>query len=168
MYIYVITNFPQWPCDVIYTSWSNSQKSGWKIKTSSYSDQVGFSRKTNTIELTLLLGYIAKICVLFLIIFNCSMVFHKTAWWAKSWLLFTVSTSLSTFFTNIFRISDNTTFLEFLFFQLLENSEGKWWPRSLSNISAAVTLVSVLLRLPLSRHCFNIKEYIWQKTSNEL
>ena len=71
MYIYVISDFPQWPCDVIYTSWSNSQKSGWIIKASSYSDQVVFRRKINTIELTLLLSYINKICVLFLTIFNC-------------------------------------------------------------------------------------------------
>ena len=53
-------------------------------------------------------------------------------------------------------------------FSVAENSEGKWWPRGLSNIWTAVTLVSVLLSLPLSHHCFNIKEYIWQKTSNEL
>ena len=53
-------------------------------------------------------------------------------------------------------------------FSVVESSEGKWWPRSLSNIWAAVRLASVLLSLPLSRRCFNIKEYIWQKTSNEM
>ena len=53
-------------------------------------------------------------------------------------------------------------------FSVVESSQGKWWPRSLSNIWAAVRLASVLLSLPLSRHCFNIEEYIWQKTSNEM
>ena len=44
---------------LLYTSWSDSRKSGGKIKTSSYGDQVAFSGKAYTIELKLLLTCIA-------------------------------------------------------------------------------------------------------------
>ena len=61
----------------IYMSWSLFRKFGGKMKTSSYGDQVVFSRNTFAIDMTLLLSYIAKISVLFLTIINCSMVQHK-------------------------------------------------------------------------------------------